>query len=460
MTRALRPGEWVEPESGLGQSLADIGRDAYEMRISTDRYTSREYAQLERDRIWMRVWQIAGRVDELPKVGDWKQYRILDQSFVIVRGQDEKLRGFVNACRHRGNILCNARTGNAKRGFLCQYHLWSYELDGRLRGMLRENLAGPIDKGENSLLEVPVDTFGGFIFLNPDPNAEPLSEFLGLEVPELLAPYHLDEMVTVMDVREPLDCNWKVVMDAFEEGYHVNGIHPQLLSVLVIDPATARYRFFENHSVAVAPFEVKGASAEKQIEGILNLPDTFPSTVAVIPRFQELVAEYCAPDGSVEFPDGVTARKLLQQATRDSLTGMGLDVSNLTDEQMSDNQGWVLFPNYFMTIRAGECHVIMAMPHPDGDPNHCIWHVSSYMYLPPEHRDTFRVELTEVCEPGSYKYFEALQQDYEQMPRQQLGLRNSRLDRMSLVNEEVVIGHYHSVIDRYMANGGNQKAAQ
>lgn len=65
-------------------------------------------------------------------------------------------------------------------------------------------------------------------------------------------------------------------MDAFEEGYHINGIHPQLLSVLVIDPTTARYRFFENHSVAVAPFEVKGASAEKQIEGILNLPDTFP----------------------------------------------------------------------------------------------------------------------------------------------------------------------------------------
>ena len=183
MTRALRPGEWVEPESGLGLSLADIGRDAFNMRISTDRYTSREYAQLERDRIWMRVWQIAGRVDELPKVGDWKQYRILDQSFVIVRGKDEKLRGFVNACRHRGNILCNARTGNAKRGFLCQYHLWSYDLDGRLRGMLRENLAGPIDKREHSLLEVPVDTFAGFIFLNPDPNAEPLSEFLGPRSP-------------------------------------------------------------------------------------------------------------------------------------------------------------------------------------------------------------------------------------------------------------------------------------
>lgn len=451
MSQVARPGQWVERDAGLGLDRPDL--DAFNMSISTDRYTSREYALREQERIWMRVWQIAGRVDELPNVGDWKQYRVLNQSFVIVRGKDEKLRGFVNACRHRGNILCNSAAGNAKRGFLCQYHLWSYDLDGKLRGMLRENLAGPIDKTENSLLEVPVDTFGGFIFLNPDPNAQPLSEFLGPEVTELLAPYHLDDMVTVMNVREALECNWKVVMDAFEEGYHINGIHPQLLSVLVIDPTTARYRFFENHSVAVAPFEVKGASAEKQIEGILNLPDTFPSTVAVIPRFQELVAEYRAPDGSAEFPDGITARKLLQRATRDTLTSMGLDVSGLTDDQMSDNQGWVLFPNYFMTIRAGECHVIMAMPHPDGDPNRCIWHVSSYMYLPPEHRDAFRVPLTEVDEPGSYKYFEALQQDYEQMPRQQLGLRNSRLDHMSLVKEEVVIAHYHSVVDRYMANG-------
>ncbi len=450
MTAATRPGEWVASAT----RLEDIGPGTFNMRIPTDRYTSSDYQERERQAIWMRVWQIAGRVDELPKVGDWKEYRIFDQSFVIVRGKDDKLRGFVNACRHRGNVLCTGRTGNVKRGFLCHYHLWSYDLEGRLRGVLREDLAGQIDKDENSLHQIPVDTFAGFIFINPDQDAAPLSEWIGEEIAEMLAPYHLDEMVTVMNVREPLDCNWKVVMDAFEEGYHINGIHPQLLSVIAIDPATSRYKFFGNHSVAMAPFEVQGASAEKQVEGIMALPETFPSTVAVLPRFEELVKGYRAEDGSLDFPEGISARTLLQQATRDTLTGMGLDVSELTDAQMSDNHGWVLFPNYFMTIRAGECHVIMSAPHPDGDPNRCIWHVASYMYLPPEMRDAFKVDLIDVEEPGSYKYFEALHQDYIQMPRQQLGLRNSRLDHMTLVKEEVVIGHYHSVIDRFMNGRG------
>jgi hypothetical protein len=198
---------------------------------------------------------------------------------------------------------------------------------------------------------------------------------------------------------------------------------------------------------------VRGASAEKQVEGIMELPETFPGTAMVLPRFEELVKGYRATDGSVHLPDDVSPRSLLQQATRDTLTGMGLDVSGLTDDQMTDNQAWVLFPNFMMTIRAGECHVIMAVPHPDGDPNRCIWHVRSHMYLPPEHRGAFAVDLTEVEEPGSYKYFEALQQDYEQMPRQQLGLRNKRLGHMSLVKEDIVVAHYHSVVDRYVANG-------
>jgi phenylpropionate dioxygenase-like ring-hydroxylating dioxygenase large terminal subunit len=213
MTATARPGEWVDHAPGL-----DDLAGSFNLRISTDRYRSREYADRERDAIWLKTWQVAGRVDDLPKVGDWMEYKIYDQSFLIVRGKDEKLRGFVNACRHRGNAICQGRTGNAKRGFLCQYHLWSYDLDGRLKGCCARRARAASTKSDNSLIAVSVDTFGGFIFINPDPGAQPLVEWIGEDALAILAPYHLELMSTVMNVSEPLDCNWKVVMDAFNEG--------------------------------------------------------------------------------------------------------------------------------------------------------------------------------------------------------------------------------------------------
>jgi hypothetical protein len=135
------------------------------------------------------------------------------------------------------------------------------------------------------------------------------------------------------------------------------------------------------------------------------------------------------------------------------LIDTGLDVSGLSNDQMSDNQGWFLFPNFMMTVRAGECHVIMSVPHPDGDPNRCVWHVASYMYLPSPLSEQYRAELVEVTEAGSYPYFLALQQDYEQMPRQQKGLRNHTLKFMSLAQEEVNIARFHSIVDKYLDGG-------
>ena len=83
-THAVKPGNWVEHT----MAWEELDFDKINMRISTDRYTSREYAGRERELIWSRVWQVAGRVDELPANGDWKEYRIYDQSYVVVRGND------------------------------------------------------------------------------------------------------------------------------------------------------------------------------------------------------------------------------------------------------------------------------------------------------------------------------------------------------------------------------------
>jgi phenylpropionate dioxygenase-like ring-hydroxylating dioxygenase large terminal subunit len=449
--QTAKPGERVDK----APYLSELGFDARRMRVPTDRYASRAYHERERDLLWMRVWQIAGRAEEIPEPGDWKVYSILRQSFVVVRSKDGEIRGFVNACRHRGNALCSGK-GRSSR-FVCSYHKWSYGLDGELLGVPRPDFDGALEdfvgaKDDLALRQVPVECFAGFIFLNPDPKAAPLAEFLG-EAADLLAPYHLEEMVPVgLNVREGLNCNWKVVIDAFQEGYHIHGVHPELIAS--VDLPKERCSFFGDHGAATVPFGMRNAAdlgLEHEIEMIRSLPPpNFPGLAEVLPRFEELVAAHWRPDGGLDLPAGASGRTLLQQATRETLAAKGLDVSGLTDNQMSDYQFWLLFPNVFIQVRAGEATVISAEPHPDGDPERCVWRVVVYLWLAPEQRAAQRAEPIEVPEGEHFPYFLALEQDWEQMQRQQEGLRNSGLEYMTLTRQEVRVAHFHASLDSWL----------
>jgi len=454
-----RPGEVFETSPLIRQ----VNYAGISMRVSTDRYHSKAHHERERDLLWMKVWQVAGRADELPGQGDWLEYRIFDQSFVLVRGRDDRIRGFVNACRHRGNAFCQGR-GKASR-FTCPYHNWSYGLDGQLLAVAKPDFEGTTEefvgpKVELGLIEVPVECFAGFMFINPDRECEPLRDFLG-DAYDVLSAYHLEEMVPVgMNVRETIQCNWKVVMDAFYESYHVQAVHPELIPI--IDLARERYARFGRHGATTVPFGGPGqtkVSPEEEIEMVRALPEpNFPGLVAVRPRFEELVAAHTAPDGNLDLPGGVTGRSLLQQAVRDDLTAKGLDVSELTDSQMSDFQFWALFPNVYIQLRAGESTVIISRPHPDGDPNRCHWHVAHYIWFPAEERDAQRIELTEIPDGEHVPYFLALEQDFSQMEDQQKGLRNNALDHMTLTIQEPKVAIFHHELDRWIEDHGEPVA--
>lgn len=436
--------------------LTGLDFSQFQLRVPTDRYYAHDYAECERERLWMRVWQAAGREDEIPEPGDWMEYRILDQSFILVRGRDGQVRGFVNACRHRGNAFCQGKGHSAR--FTCPYHKWSYGLDGQLLAVAKPDFDGPVEdfvgaKEDLGLIEVPTECFAGFVFLNPDCNASPLAAFLG-ETMELLAPYRLDEMVPYgLNVRESLNCNWKVVMDAFQEGYHVQGVHPELVAAM--DESKERYSFFGDHSIATAPFGSPNMAAsgwEEQISAIHGLPATFPAVADSLPRFGELVNGYRNAEGKLDFEEGASPRTLLQQAMRETWTAKGLDVGGLTDSQMTDNQFYLLFPNFFITIHAGEGTFISAVPHPDGDPNRCIWHVINFQWLPIEERTEKRAERVDIAEGDHFPYFLALEQDFEQMGRQQIGLRQTGQEALTLTKQEVRLAHFHAALDSWVTN--------
>lgn len=450
-TQAAEPVDRVN--SAPLSSQVDLSK--FRRRVPTDRYYSRAYAQRERENLWMRVWQIAGRAEEIPESGDWMEYKLFDQSYVLVRGRDGVVRGFVNACRHRGNAFCGGR-GNSAR-FTCPYHNWSYGLDGKLLAVAKPDFEGPVEdfvgsKEELGLIEVPVECFAGFVFLNPDQDAEPLSAFLG-EAREMLEPYRMDEMVAVgMHVRETIECNWKVVMDAFQEGYHVQGVHPELVHMTNL--GAEHCRFIGDHAATAVPFAASmqaGLGLEQEIDGYLNLPvANFPGFAEALPRFAEIIEGCRQPDGSVELPEGATPIGLLQQAVRETLVAKGLDVSGLSDSQMSDYQYWLLFPNVFLQVRSGDGTAIIAEPHESGDPNRCTWRCIALYWLPPDEREAAREPLTEIPVGEHFPYFLALEQDYEQMAIQQRGLRNKAFTHQVLTRQEPKLAHLHAAVDRWV----------
>ena len=450
-TQLEKPGERVD-EAPLSSELDLSG---YSNRIPTDRFHCRDYNERERENLWMRVWQIAGRAEEIPEAGDWMEYRLFDQSYVLARGKDGAIRGFVNACRHRGNAFCEGR-GNSPR-FTCPYHNWSYGLDGKLLAVAMPDFGGTTEefvgtKEDLGLIEIPVECFAGFIFLNPDPDAAPLAEFLG-DARDMLEPYRIDEMVALdINVRETIDCNWKVVMDAFQEGYHVQGVHPELVHMTNL--GAEHCSFVGDHAVTAVPFADSmqaGLGLEEEIQGYLNLPiANFPGFAEALPRFDEIVKGYRRADGSLELPEEATPISLLQQAVREKLTAKGLDVSRLTDGQMSDYQYWFLFPNVFLQVRSGDGTAIIAEPHPSGDPNRCTWRVFALMWLPPEEREAQRTHYSEIAEDDHFPYFLALEQDYVQMAIQQRGLKNRQMKYMVLTKQEPKIHHFHDGVDRWV----------
>lgn len=448
MTAEL-PGAWMDKAT----LISDVDFSQFRMRFPTNRYNSAEYSEREKERLWLRTWQIAGRAEEIPEPGDWKEHRIYDYPFLLVRGKDGRIRGFVNACRHRGNLLCRGK-GNASR-FTCKYHNWTFGLDGQLLAAAHPDFDGTIEefvgpKKELGLIPIQVECFAGFIFINPDRDAAPLADFLG-PAKDVLAAYRMEEWVAVgINVREEVACNWKVIMDAFGESYHIQGVHTELLGLS--DTTRERFQTFGLHCAATVPFgPASDGDPEKEVQNILGVPvEQFPLYGDVLPKFAQAIDGYRDAGGKLVMPGDLTPRRLFQNMIREELTAKGYDVSGLTDTQMTDYNYWLFFPNVFIQVSVGDATIIVNEPHPSGDHNKCVWHIWFLHWLPENERAT-KAEPVRIMPAGEHFHVHwVMEQDYVQMPIQQEGLRNRLYDEMVLTRSEPRVAHFHTMLDRVM----------
>jgi phenylpropionate dioxygenase-like ring-hydroxylating dioxygenase large terminal subunit len=200
--------------------------------IPFDWYSDPSVLRHERERIFRRVWQYAGRVDQVAEPGAFFTCDLGGVPIVVVRGEDDELRAFLNVCRHRGSLVCE---GEGKRASLqCPYHAWTYGLDGSLRAAPRSGLVPGFDRDELGLVPASVDTWGPFVFANPDPEAAPLQETLG-ELPSLVsaAGLELDALRFHHRAAGPeYAANWKVCAENFLECYHCQVAHPGFSKVV------------------------------------------------------------------------------------------------------------------------------------------------------------------------------------------------------------------------------------
>jgi choline monooxygenase len=194
-------------------------------------YVDARMAELEAKTVFSKTWQMVGRVDQLESPGQFVTANLVGEPILVVRGNDGVLRAFYNVCRHHAAAVVTETCGIASI-LHCPYHGWNYGLDGSLKGMPEFDGVKNFDRQQNGLIPIKVESWEKFVFVNLDPEAAPLRDFLGGLV-KRISPLGVSKL-HYFDTRiYDIHCNWKVFVDNYlDGGYHVPHLHKGLNSVL------------------------------------------------------------------------------------------------------------------------------------------------------------------------------------------------------------------------------------
>lgn len=419
--------------------------------VPKERYTTRDFTELEQSRLWPKVWQIACREEQVASPGDFFEYTIGDEAVAIVRAESGELNAFFNTCLHRGRRLAEGSGAFADGAIRCAYHGWCYALDGRLVDVPdREEFASlPADL---ALAGVQVDTWGGFVFVNLDPAAESLLDFLD-PLPKLLAPYHLEEMRLRASLSTIIDANWKAVVDAFNEGYHVQGLHRQILPWT--DDVSIEYEQFGKHAHYG---RLPGARRQLRPSPRLNLAhDQYDEGEILANLVAGLGGAFLGEErAAIEElrasgpPQGTTLLEAYQARRMQILEARGFDVSGLSTELMTSADDVYCFPNVVGPIYPGSAILFRVRPY-GRDPDRSIKDTWVLEWRAPGTTDERKAKPKFFENWRDRDWGEITEQDYENLGNVQQGMRSAGWSGARLNSrQEGNILHMHRVIDGYL----------
>ena len=462
--------------SSIGQeniTAADLDREAM-TTYPVEAFLSKEYLAAEKELLWPKVWQMADRLEVVPEVGDFFTYNVGDDSIIVVRVRDGSgpgtLKAFHNVCAHRGRQLIdtppgvNSVTGN-RRQFLCGFHGWTYDLEGHNTFILDPQDWAKQGNGLNpdctSLTPVQVDSWGGWIFINMDLEAESLQEYLG-EVPRILDPFDFGKMRYKWRNWVIFDCNWKTGLEAFMEPYHVTGTHSQLLEYGEYYAYSKQYGL---HGVSGfdqrdATLRAIGGSSSTMRAG--KGADARISTYELTRENWETVNNasttwtlvQAAKNLVDELPEGTPAPEVIAhwlKRAKEMDAARGVVWPEISPAQMTEaGLAWHMFPN--MSVLQGATYALCYRTRPYGDdPNKCIFEAYAIERFPEGEEP--RTEWT-YGDATEANWGSVLCQDFSNMAAVQRGMK-SRGFRGTLPNphQEQKVINFHRNLANVMGRG-------
>ncbi len=417
------PGKIVEQVEELEQPVI----------FPAEAYISEEYARAERDRLWRKVWLQAGRIEEIPEVGDFITYEILDDSVILLRSAPDQIRAFHNVCPHRGRRLVDVPPGKRNaRGrrnqFICGFHGWRFNLDGDNTHIPhQDDWQGQMTPDCSGLTPVRFDSWGGWLWINLDPDCEPLRDYLGV-VPEMLDPFQLQNMRFRWRKWGIFDCNWKVALEAFNETYHVQQTHPEFNKFGEFR-GWARAQGLHSHIGYEAPKNVDGNQAGKLRIGtgdarlstaemqVYTWEKANTNTTQTMVDAALRLKDELPP----ETPPGEVLAHWIASARRDD-EARGVIWPNVDPAHVGKSgTAWQIFPNFQIGHAVNNMLCYAARPY-GNDPDKCIFEAAVYQLYPAGEAPETEWEF---CPATEEAWCYVLSQDFGNMAAVQQGMKSA-----------------------------------
>ncbi len=419
--------------------------------VPVSNYLDPAYFAAEVEHVWPRVWQVACREEEIPQTADFVLYENVGLSLIVSRQADGSIKALHNSCLHRGRRLVGE--SGCKARFTCPYHGLAWTNDGAAH-------ANPLafdfpqwPEGMPPLPEARVECWGGWVFINCDPQAPSLKSTLGPMI-DHFAPWQPEQRYIAVHARKTVAANWKLVAEAFMESHHAPTTHPQILPYMtdvnsqydaLSDAVTRQF------SAQLIPSPLAGRSYSEE--------EIVSTMLGVGSRLKGAVGE-----AALAIPEGGTARSHVAEVMRGILSAEdGQDYAPFSDAEMVDALLYNVFPH--MSFWGGAMPSLNYVWRPNGmDPASSIMDVYMLRRVPPSGRPkpAVRVDVpvdesfSEAAERSgmSAGLAKVLDQDMVNLPQVQRGLHASATGVVQFTAyTEMRLRHLHAGIDALIAEG-------